>query len=61
MRWAGHVARMGERRDVYSFFGEETLGKDLFGRSRHRWENDIKIGSSGSGMWEYGLCRAGSG
>jgi len=50
----------GEERCV-QFFGEETLGKDPFGRSRRRWENDIKIGSSGSGMWEYGLCRAGSG
>jgi hypothetical protein len=24
MRWAGHVARMGERRDAYSIFGGET-------------------------------------
>jgi len=24
MRWAGNVARMGERRDVYRIFGGET-------------------------------------
>jgi hypothetical protein len=24
VRWAGHVARMGERRDVYSVFGGKT-------------------------------------
>jgi hypothetical protein len=24
IRWAGHVARMGERRDVYRVFGGES-------------------------------------
>ena len=36
-------------------------GKSPLGRPRRRWEDNIKIGSSGSGMWEYGLDRAGSG
>ena len=28
MKWAGHVARMGERRDAYKFFSGETSGKE---------------------------------
>ena len=33
----------------------------LHGRPSRRWENNIKDGSSGSGLWGYGLDRAGSG
>jgi hypothetical protein len=38
MRWAGHVARIGERRGVYRFL----VGKPE-GRPRHRWEDNIKM------------------
>ena len=38
-------------------FGGETEGKKLLGRSRRRWEDNI----SGSGIWGYGLHRAGLG
>jgi hypothetical protein len=34
MRWAGHVALMGEGRGVY---------RVLFGRPRSRWEDNIKV------------------
>jgi len=38
MRWAGHVARMGERRGVYRVL----VGKPE-GRPRSRWEDNIKM------------------
>ena len=41
MRWAGHVARMGDRR--IEGFGGETSGEKPLGRPRRRWENNIKI------------------
>ena len=37
MRWAGHVARMGERRGVYRVWVGELEGKRPLGRHRHRW------------------------
>jgi len=43
MRWAGHVARMGERRDVYRVLMGKPEGKRPFGRPRHRWEDNIKV------------------
>ena len=43
MRWAGHVARMGERRGVYRVLVGEPEGKRLLGRPRGRWENNIKM------------------
>ena len=39
MRWAGHVARMGERRGVYRVLVGKPEGK----RPRHRWEDNIKM------------------
>ena len=53
MRWAGHVACIGERRGVYRILVGKAEGKRPLGRHRHRWEN--YDGSSGSGMWGYGL------
>ena len=43
MRWAGHVARMGERRGVYRVLVIKPEGKRPLGRPRHRWENNIKM------------------
>jgi hypothetical protein len=43
MRWAGHVARMKERRGVYSVFVGNSKGKRPLGRRRHRWEDNIKL------------------
>jgi len=42
MRWVGHVAHMGERRDVYRVLVGKPEGKRLLGRPRHRWEDNIK-------------------
>jgi hypothetical protein len=43
MRWAGHVARMGEGRSVYGVLVGRPEGKRPLGRPRHRWEDNIKI------------------
>jgi len=37
MRWAGHVARMGERKGIYRVLVGEPEGKRPLGRPRHRW------------------------
>ena len=44
MRWAGHVACMGEKRGVYRVLVGEPEGKRPFGRPRRRWEDNIKMG-----------------
>jgi len=43
MRWAGHVAIMGERRGVYRFLVGKTEGKRPLERPRRRWEDNIKM------------------
>ena len=44
MRWAGYVARMGERRGVYRVLVGKPEGKRLLGRPRRRREDNIKMG-----------------
>ena len=43
MKWAGHVARMGERRGAYWILVGKPKGKRQLWRSRLRWENSIKM------------------
>jgi hypothetical protein len=43
MRWAGHVARMGEGRNVYRVLVGKPEGKRPLGRPRSRWEDGIKM------------------
>jgi hypothetical protein len=43
MRWAGHVARMVERRGVYRVLVGRPGGKRPPGRPRRRWEDNIKM------------------
>ena len=50
MSWAGHVARMRERRGVYRVLGEKPDGKRPLGRPRHRWEDNIKMDLQGVGF-----------
>jgi hypothetical protein len=52
MRWVGHVARMGEMRNVYKILVGKPEGKRPLRRSRRRWEDNIgmylrKIGWEG--------------
>ena len=42
MRWAGHVAYIGERQGVYRVFMGKSEGKRPLGRPRHKWEDIIK-------------------
>ena len=43
MRWAGHVARIGEGRGLYRILVEKPEGKRPLGRTRRRWEDNIKM------------------
>ena len=43
MRWAGHVARMGEGRGAPRVLVGKPEGKRSLGRPRLRWENNIKM------------------
>jgi hypothetical protein len=49
MRWAGHVARMGERRGKYTVLLGKHEGKRPLGRPRHRWGDNI------FGKWDVGV------
>jgi len=58
MRWAGHVARMGEDRGVQMVLMGKPEGKRPLGRPRRRWEDNVKMdlqevgGSRGTG-WSW--------
>jgi hypothetical protein len=43
MRWAGHMARMGEKRNAYSLLVVKPEGKRQLGRPRRRWIDNIKM------------------
>ncbi|KAJ4435309.1 hypothetical protein ANN_17919 [Periplaneta americana] len=43
LRWAGHVARMGESRNAYRLLVGRPEGKRPLGRPRRRWEDNIKM------------------
>jgi hypothetical protein len=44
MRWAGTVARVGDRRYVYAVLVEGPEGERPLGKPRRRWEDNTKIG-----------------
>jgi hypothetical protein len=50
MRWAGHVARMGEGRGVYRGLVGRPEGKRPLGKPRRKWEDNIKMD-----FWEIGI------
>ena len=43
MRWAGHVARMGEERGAYRVLVGKPEGKSPLGRPRRRWVDNIMM------------------
>jgi hypothetical protein len=51
MRWAGHVARMGEGTNVYRVLARKPEGKGALERSKCRWEDRIKLDLRETG-WE---------
>jgi hypothetical protein len=57
VRWAGHVARMGERRGAYTVLVGKPEGSRQLGRPRRRWEDTIKMDL---GKWAGGEAWTGS-
>jgi hypothetical protein len=51
MRWAGHVARIGENRNAYRLLERKPEGKRPLGRPRRRWVDNIRmdLGEVGGG------------
>jgi hypothetical protein len=43
MRWVGHVARMGEKRNAYRLVVRKQEGKRLLRRPRRRWVDNIRM------------------
>ena len=43
LRWAGHLARMEEGRSVLKILIGKPTGKSPLGRSRIRWEHNIRM------------------
>jgi hypothetical protein len=60
MRWVGHMARMGEKRNMCELLVGKPEGKRLLGRPSHRWVDKIKMGLVeivGSGVDWIGLAQ----
>jgi hypothetical protein len=43
MRWAGHVARIGKKRNAYRLLMGKPEGKRPLGRPRRRWVDNIRM------------------
>jgi hypothetical protein len=43
MRWVGHAACMGDGRGVYRILVGRPKGKRPLGRSRRRWDDNMKV------------------
>jgi hypothetical protein len=43
MRWAAHIARMGEKKNAYSLLVGKPEGKRPLGRPRCRWVDNIRM------------------
>jgi hypothetical protein len=61
VRWAGHVARMGEDRKVYKVLVGKPEGKRPLERPRRRWEDGIIMDLRGDWLEGCGLDSTGSG
>jgi hypothetical protein len=61
MRWAEHVAIIGETRRIYMVLVGKPEGKRPLGRPRRRWEDNIKVDLQEVGCGGHKLDRADSG
>jgi hypothetical protein len=52
MRWAGHIARMGEKRNAYTLLVGKPEGKRQLGIPRRRWVDNIRMDFGGVGCGE---------
>jgi hypothetical protein len=43
IRWAGHVTRIGEKRNAYGILVGKPEGRRQLGGPKHRWVNNIKM------------------
>jgi hypothetical protein len=43
MTWTNHVARIGQKKNAYRFFVRKPEGKRPLGKSRRKWEDNIKM------------------
>ena len=59
MRWAGHIARIGEGRAVCRVLVGKSEGKRPPGKPRRGWEDNIKMDLQDVGCGGYGLDRTG--
>jgi hypothetical protein len=60
LRWMRHVARMEEGKSAFKMLTGKPTGKRPLGRSRHRWEDNIRmdfgeiaINAINAGNWVY--------
>jgi hypothetical protein len=51
MKWAGHVAHLGEDRSVHRLLVGKPVGKRPLGKPRCRWEDNIKMDLQEVGAW----------
>ena len=51
MRWAGHVAHMGEEMGAYRVLVGKPEGKRPLGRPRRRWVDNIRMDLQEVGCW----------
>jgi hypothetical protein len=54
MEWTGHMARMGDRRDVYGVLVGKPEGKRPVAIARRRWDDNIKSDIQNV-RWGHGL------
>jgi hypothetical protein len=43
MRWAGHIVRIGEKRNAYTILVEKSEGMRPLGKPRRRWVDNIEM------------------
>ena len=55
IRWAGHVARMTERRGIYRVMAGKPEGMRPLGRPRRRWDENVKLDLQEVRFGGYGL------
>ena len=61
LRWAGHVARMGDRNGAYRALVGKPEERRPLGRPRRRWEDNIKMDLREVEWGGHGLNQSGSG